>query len=217
MLHGKRRAMGLGPYPEITLGEARDLAIDARRLTAKGIDPIEASRKVKAEARAAAAKSMTFMACAEAYIKAKASEWKNEKHQQQWTNTLKAYAEPVFKNTPVSEIGSELVLKVLEPIWTTKTETASRVRQRIENILDWAKVKGYRAGENPAQWRGHLKHQLAAPGKVKDVEHFSVGNEVLHERTKGRRRDRRPGAVLHDSHRRPLRNDAGRHLGRNRF
>jgi integrase len=164
--------MGLGALDNVTLADARQMAADARKLLASGIDPIEARKASRAAAAAANTKpSMTFDACCEAYIAAHQSGWKNAKHGAQWSSTLTTYASPVFATTPVREIDTAAVLRVLEPIWSGKAETASRVRGRIERILDWAKVRGYREGENPAQWRGHLDQLLPRSSKVKRVKH----------------------------------------------
>jgi len=117
---------------------------------------------------------MTFRECAEALIASHEAGWKNAKHRQQWRNTLATYVYPVFGNLPVQAIDVGLVMKVVEPIWATKTETASRVRQRIEAILDWAAVRGYRQGDNPARWRGHLQKALPARAKIQKVKHHAA-------------------------------------------
>jgi integrase len=178
MLAGKARAMGLGALAEVSLAEAREAAAEARKLAKAGTDPIEQRDAQREGARQAAAlvaaKAMTFQQCADAYIKAHAAGWRNEKHRMQWPNTLRDYVYPVFGELPVDAIDLPLVLKVLEPIWNEKTETATRVRGRIEAILDWATVRGYRQGENPARWRGQLSHLLAKPSKVAVVEHHAA-------------------------------------------
>jgi hypothetical protein len=117
------------------------------------------------------ATSMTFGQCRDAYIAAHPPSWSNVKHSRQWTSTLATYVTPVFGMLPVASIDTGMVLRVPEPMWPTKTETASRLRGRIENILDWARVRGYRAGENPARWKGHLVHLLPAKTKVKKIKH----------------------------------------------
>ena len=137
----------------------------------KGQDPIEARRSRKAEEAAEAARQVTFEDAAESYIKSHRAGWRNAKHGDQWKNTLKTYAYPVIGSVPVRDVETGMVLKVLEPIWTTKTETANRVRGRIEAVLDWAKARGHRQGENPARWRGHLDNLLPRPGKVRRVQH----------------------------------------------
>jgi integrase len=174
MLAGRAREMGLGPLALFGLSEARAKALDARRLRHEGIDPIEARKAARLRARLDAAKTMTFMECAHGYITAHRAGWRNGKHAAQWEATLATYAGPVIGALPVPVIDTALVLKVLEPIWTAKPETAGRVRGRIEAILDWAKVRGYRTGENPARWRGHLDKLLPARSKVRKVEHHAA-------------------------------------------
>jgi integrase len=167
--------MGLGPLHIVGLAEAREKAREARRLRHEGIDPIEArvdARKTRqAEKQLAAATAMTFKGCAELYIEAHAPGWKNPKHAKQWPSTLETYVYPVFGALPVQAVDVGLVMKVLGPIWQNKPETASRVRGRIESVLDWATARGYRKGENPARWRGHLDNLLPARGKVRKVQH----------------------------------------------
>jgi integrase len=171
---GKRRDMGLGGFPDVTLAGAKHKAREKRDQIDKGIDPIADKLAKKSALAAAVAGAMTFSEATAAFIAAKESEWKNAKHGQQWRNTLATYVEPVIGSVYVGSIGLEHILRVLEPIWTTKTETASRIRGRIEIVLDWAKVRGYRKGDNPARWRGHLDKILAQPGKVKNVEHHAA-------------------------------------------
>lgn len=171
MINGKARGMGLGPLHTVSLAEARSRALAARKRLLDGIDPLEVKHREKATKQATQAKAKTFSECAEAYISAHRAGWKNEKHGAQWESTLETYAEPVFGKTPVSEIDTALVMKVLEPIWTEKTETATRVRGRIESVLDWATVRGYRSGDNPARWKGHLDHLLPKRSKVQKVVH----------------------------------------------
>lgn len=169
-LRGKAREMGLGSLNAFGLAEARERAQAARKLVADGIDPIEARRTARAQVALAEAKSITFAKCAGAYIAAHRAKWTNAKHASQWTNTLQTYCD-AFNALPVQSVDTALVLKALEPIWTTKAETASRVRARIEAVLDWATVRGYRAGENPARWRGHLDKLLPALRKNGRVKH----------------------------------------------
>lgn len=164
--HGIRREMSIGNFADTTLEQARAIALELRTKLKSGIDPLAerlADRQAEAVARA---KLMTFDECAKAYIEAHRAGWANPKHAQQWGNTLATYATPHFGALPVSEVDTGLVLACLEPIWTSKTETASRLRGRIEQILDWAAVRGYRQGENPARWRGHLDKLLAKKSKV---------------------------------------------------
>ncbi|KWH01494.1 integrase [Burkholderia territorii] len=171
MRNGKARGMGLGPVHTIGLAEARTRALDCRRLLLDGIDPIDTRDAERAAHRVAQANDVTFQHCAEKYIDAHRAAWKNAKHADQWANTLNTYAYPVFDSLPVSAIDTALVMKVLEPIWTTKTETASRVRGRIESVLDWAAVHGYRVGENPARLKGHLDKLLPKRSRVQKVKH----------------------------------------------
>ncbi|WP_321942755.1 tyrosine-type recombinase/integrase [Paraburkholderia tropica] len=171
MRDGKPRGMGLGPVHTIGLAEARVLALDCRRLLLAGTDPLDARNAERAAQRVAESNDVTFQHCAEKYIEAHRAGWKNAKHADQWTNTLTTYAYPVFNPRPVSVIDTALVMRVLEPIWTTKTETASRLRGRIESVLDWATVRGYRSGENPARLKGHLDTLLPKRSRVQKVEH----------------------------------------------
>ena len=157
---GKRRDMGLGPLDAVTLAEARHRAQEARQLVLAGQDPIEARRLARMSSALDAARAMSFRQCAEAYIAAHRAGWKNAVHARQWPSTLEAYAYPVFGALPVAAVDTGLVMKAVEPIWSTKPETASRVRGRIESILDYATARGWRAGENPARWRGHLQNLL---------------------------------------------------------
>jgi integrase len=174
MLNGRPRWMGLGPLKLFGLKEARAKALDARRLRYDGVDPIEARALRRAKARLDAAKAITFKQCADSYINAHRAGWRNGKHAAQWEATLATYAEPVIGSLPVQAIDTALVLRVLEPVWTTKPETAGRVRGRIEAILDFAKARTWREGENPARWRGHLDKLLPARGKVRRVEHHAA-------------------------------------------
>src|SRR5215510_380939 len=171
---GKTRDAGLGGYPTISLAKARQDAERCRRLVAAGIDPIEARNAERQAAFITAAKAITFEQCAQAFIAGHEAGWRNEKHRQQWTNTLKTYAYPVLGTLPVVAVDTALVMKVLEPIWVTKPETAGRVRGRIERVLDWAKVSGYRDGENPARLRGHLDNLLPKKSKVHKVQHHAA-------------------------------------------
>lgn len=171
MIAGKRREMGLGGFPDVTLAGARDAARTARAKIKVGIDPIEDAKAKRSALLAARSASVTFSEAATAYISAKEAEWSNSKHAAQWRSTLATYAFPVIGSIFVRDIEQSHILRVLEPIWLTKTETATRLRGRIENILDWARVSGYRTGDNPARWRGHLDKLLATPSKVQKPEH----------------------------------------------
>ena len=170
----KRSDIGLGPYPEVSLADARELARDHRKKVRDGIDPLQEKRDALAALRVERARTNTFEECAKAYIDAHKAGWKSDKHAKQWGATLETYAYPLFGSLPVASVDTGLVLKALRQIWDTKTETASRLRGRIENVLDWAKVSGYRDGDNPARWRGHLDKMLAARSKVQKVEHHAA-------------------------------------------
>jgi integrase len=178
MIRGKPREMGFGSLTKVSLADARRKAADARLALSNGRDPLALRREQEAE-RVAEEKltqnsAVTFDKCAESYIAAHEASWKNEKHKQQWRNTIANYVSPVFGNTPVQHIDLDLVLKVIEPIWSKKAETARRVRGRIEVILDWARVRGYRSGENPARWRGQMDQLLPARSKVAPVKHHTA-------------------------------------------
>ena len=163
----RRRDMGLGGWPDVPLGEARDRARQARRKIEEGIDPIE-SRKA---ARTVLRETPTFAECARRTIEAKRPEWKNAKHAEQWANTLETYAKPLIGTLPIDQVELRHVVEILNPIWVEKTETATRLRARIEAVLAWASASGFRKGDNPARWRGNLDAVLAKPGKVSKVAH----------------------------------------------
>ena len=173
-LDGKPREMGLGSFLTFTLADARQRATAQRKQLADGLDPLTAKRAHLLARRMADANIITFDKAAEAFIKANSPAWRNAKHGDQWRNTLATYASPVIGALPVSKIETAHVLRILSPIWSTKTETATRVRGRIEKILDWAKVQGYRSGDNPATWRGHLSEALPTPSKVADAGHHAA-------------------------------------------
>lgn len=170
-MNGRQRQMGLGSYKVLGLADARLKAGDARKLQLEGIDPIDARDAAKAEARLERAKETTFEEDARAYIKAHRPGWKNEKHAAQWSSTLETYVYPVIGKSLVRDISTTDVLRVVEPIWMRITETATRVRNRIELILDWSKVKGHRDGDNPARWKGHLDKLLPRRSRVRKVKH----------------------------------------------
>jgi integrase len=172
--NGRTRDMGLGSLNTVGLAEARAMAAECRRLRFQGIDPIEARKSERAQARLEAARSITFDDCRDRFIASHRAAWANDKHLKQWESTLKTYVTPVFGKLPVQNVDVALVLKALEPIWTTKPETAGRVRGRIERILDWAKARGFRQGENSARWRGHLDTLLASRAKVRRVTHHAA-------------------------------------------
>jgi integrase len=173
-LGGKQREMGLGALHTITLSQAREKAKECRSKLLDGIDPLEARNATKLADTLERAKAMTFDDCAKAYIAAHRGGWKNAKHAAQWSSTLATYASPIIGALPVSAVNTALIVKLLQPIWQGKTETATRVRSRIESILDWATVSHFRVGENPARWRGHLDNLLADPGKMNRVVHHAA-------------------------------------------
>jgi integrase len=164
---GRLRDHGLGSLDTWSLAEARERARKCRQLRGEGRDPIDERRAEREQAKLEAAKAMTFRQCAEAYIAAHQTGWKNPKHAAQWPATLETYVYPICGALPVQSVDVGLVMKAIEPIWTTKPETASRVRGRIESVLDWAAVRKFRKGENPARWKGHLDHLLPAPTRAK--------------------------------------------------
>ncbi len=174
VIGGKRRDMGLGQYPSVTLAMAHAKARDARELIRQGIDPIARQQAAASALRASMAEALTFKECATAYMKAHAAGWKNAKHRQQWENSLTQHAYPVIGELLVRDVKLPQVLAVLEPIWPTTNETAVRLRGRIETVLDWAAARGLRDGLNPARWRGHLDKLLAKPSKVAKVEHHAA-------------------------------------------
>ncbi|TAJ83024.1 site-specific integrase [Reyranella sp.] len=173
-LAGRRREMGVGSFPSVSLAAAREAASKARALVKAGKDPIAVREAEKAQARLQSARGVTWDKAVDLFLKAHLSSWRNPKHRQQWRNTLDTYAKPVLVGLAVAEIGTPEVTKVLDSIWQEKPETASRVRGRIERILDWAKVRGYRAGENPARWRGHLDKVFPPRAKLRKVRHHAA-------------------------------------------
>ena len=172
--HKRRHEMGLGGFPMVSLAEARDLAKGHRRQLHDGFNPLEQRRAQKQAAKLEAAKRMTFKQCAETYIAETSPAWKNRKHAAQWSSTLEAYAYPVFGDLPVQAIDTSVVVTALRAIWQAKPETASRLRGRIERILDYARVSGYRTGENPAHWRGHLDKILQHRSKLRRTKHHAA-------------------------------------------
>ena len=175
MIGSKRCDVGLGSYPEITLAKAHERARLAKDSIRNGVDPIAQRRSKSATVQ------WTFERCANAFIAAHEPSWKNPKHGQQWRNTLATYANTVFGSLHVRDVGKAQVLQAIEPYWSTKTETMSRLRNRIEVVLSWATVRGYRTGENPAAWRGNLDQVLPKPSKVtKVVSHRALDYEAMH-------------------------------------
>jgi len=168
---GKERFMGLGPSHSVGLADARELARAARTRLALGKDPLDERNAEIQAAKVEKLSNSDFDTCAAEYIKSRQDEWKSEKHRKQWETSLKVHASPHIGKLAVRRITTPLVMKVLQPIWKTKTETASRIRERIERILSWAAKQGYREGENPARWDGHLEELLPKPSKLKKVVH----------------------------------------------
>lgn len=185
MLNGKARDVGIGAAGQggMTLADARDKASALRLKVKAGIDPLEerksAAAQALADAQAAKVAGTTFRDVADAYIAANEESWRNPKHRQQWRNTLESYVYPAIGELPVADVGTPHVLKILEPIWKAKPETASRVRGRIETVLDSAKARGYREGENPARWRGHLAQILPARTRLSRGHHRAMPYEEV--------------------------------------
>jgi len=174
MLAGRPRWMGLGPLHTIGLSEARIRASEYRKQRLDGVDPIESRKAARQQSRLEAARAITFKDCAAKFIEDRKAGWHNAKHAEQWRATLATYAEPELGSLSVQSIDAALVMRVLRPIWDKKPETASRLRGRIEAVLDWAKVHGYRAGDNPARWRGHLDKLLPARARVRKINHHAA-------------------------------------------
>jgi hypothetical protein len=173
--NGRRHDVGLGPLHTVSLAAARQRAQRCREQRLDGVDPLAARKDARTAARIEMATTMSFKVCAEAYIATHQAGWRNPKHRAQWPATLATYAYPVFGELPVQVINTGLVLRAIEPIWMTKSETASRLRGRIESVIGWAATKGYRQpGENPARWKDHLENLLPAKSKVRRVEHHAA-------------------------------------------
>ncbi|WP_175811881.1 tyrosine-type recombinase/integrase [Burkholderia contaminans] len=171
---GREGLIQIGPYPRVTLEAARSARNTHREVVWRGDDPAILRKQEKAERKAKVVSALTFKQCALAYVEARSAEWSSEKYRQLWVRSLAAYAYPVIGALRPADVTTDLVMRVLEPLWLTKNETASRLRARIETILDWAKVRGLRSGENPARWTGHLEQLLASPRKVKQVQHYAA-------------------------------------------
>ena len=168
---GRRREAGIGPYPEVSVAQARQVAAEMRLKARQGIDPIAERQAAQDALRAAQAKALTFDLAARRYLAAKEGEFRNAKHRKQWQSTLERYASPIIGALAVDRIELAHIVQVLEPIWRSKTETASRLRGRLEKVLDYATVRGFRDGANPARWKGNLDAILPAPSKLKQVTH----------------------------------------------
>ncbi|HXY05439.1 MAG TPA: tyrosine-type recombinase/integrase [Burkholderiaceae bacterium] len=182
MVGGKRRDIGLGSYPENGVARAREKALEAKDEIKKGQDPILAKKAARAAIRAERDRAITFGKAAEEYIAAHEAEWRNGKHADQWRNTIKTYAEPYIGNVLVRDVNTAHIVRILEQkeetdsptLWVGKNETASRLRGRLECILDWGAVRGLRTGENPARWRGHLDHLLPNISRAKRIQHHAA-------------------------------------------
>jgi integrase len=172
-VNGKLRDMGLGPIHTVGLVEARRRAQQHRLARLDGIDPLDLKKARQADAKLKAARAMTFKACAEGYMAANRAGW-GTRHAAIWEQSIVDHAYPVLGDLPVQAIDTALLMRAIEPLWATKTETASRVRGRIETVLDWAGTRGYRTGENPARWKGHLENLLPRRSRVAPVEHFAA-------------------------------------------
>lgn len=174
MVGSKRRNIGLGAFPEVSLARAREKAAAAKELIANGLDPVEEKQSAKRILVASQLSRMTFDDAAREYIKMKSKEFRNPRQAQQWTNSLATYASPHIGKIPVSEIELPQIKSVLDPIWETKTDTATRIRSRLENILGWCAVNGYRKNENPARWSGYLDEIYPSFGKIKKRKHHTA-------------------------------------------
>jgi integrase len=174
MLANRRREMGLGPYPAVSLGAARKAAADARSLVKAGRDPIDARKAERKRKRLDEAKGTTFDEAAEQFITSNEAAWRSAAHRAQWRISLATYASPIIGSMAVEAVGVAEIIRILKPLWQGKVETASRLRGRIERVLDWARVHGLRTGENPARWRGHLDKLLPALAQVHKVKHFAA-------------------------------------------
>jgi integrase len=173
-LNGRTRDMGLGSLATFSLAEARQAALEARKLHAVGIDPIERRNAQRAQDLSRKVKTVTFRQAADAYIDAHRSGWKNAKHAEQWRSTLETYVYPTIGDVAVDDVDTGMLVRILEPIWSKKAETANRVRGRIERILSRAASRGHRSGQNPAHWRGHLENILPARSRVAPVRHHAA-------------------------------------------
>lgn len=171
MRQGKARSMGLGPVHTVSLAKARLAAHSCREQLHAGLDPLVVKKERQDAERMEHARALSFRDCATQYHLSHKDAWKNKKHADQWANTISTYAYPTLGDLPIADVNVELVMKVLDPIWKVKTETASRLRGRIESVIDWATAHGYRHGDNPARWKGHLDHLLMSR---------SAANKVIH-------------------------------------
>jgi integrase len=197
-VNGRDRYMGLGSTLDVSLAEAREEAAKARKLRREGLDPLEEKRARRAAIEREQATAITFDECRDRYIAAHRASWRSAKHAAQWTDALSQHISPTIGAMPVREIDTADVLRALEPVWLKRPVTAGRLRGRVESILDWAKVRGYRDGENPARWGGHLKHTLAAHKAVHRVKHHPAlpYNEIGAFMVKLRERGDLPATAL---------------------
>lgn len=179
MDHGKAKTVGLGGYPSTSLQIAREKAQTLRDARTGGVDPAQAKKEAIREQKLQLATAKTFETCALEFIEYSRPKWKNVKHGQQWTNTLTQYAFPVIGKSSISDIHSDDIVRILEPIWQTKNETASRLRGRIQSVLDWATVNGWRKGENPARLKGHMQYLLPQVRKGAKKHHLSLPYDKL--------------------------------------
>lgn len=181
MDHGKARSVGLGGYPSTSLQKAREKAQAMRDARTGGVDPAQAKKAAVREQKLQLAKAKTFETCALEFIEYSRPSWKSAKHGQQWTNTLTQYAFPVIGKTGIGDVHADDIVRILDPIWQSKQETASRLRGRIESVLDWATVKGWRQGDNPARLKGHLEYLLPKVRAGTQRHHASLPYEKIPE------------------------------------
>ena len=170
----KRRYIGLGSYPATSLAKAKERVREYRELVTQGIDPIEQKKEIQSALKARQAKEITFKECAINYIDTHSNAWKSKRTHQDWPRSLEAYAYPTIGKMLVKDVEQSHILTILNPIWTDKTETATRVRNRIEAVLDWAAASGYRERDNPARWKGRLDKLLPSPSKIAKVKHHTA-------------------------------------------
>ncbi len=168
----KRREIGLGAFPEVSLARAREKAAETKDAIRSGIDPVEARKAARSALVASQRQGLTFIEAFEKYAAKKLPELRTERYRNQWRATVEKYAFPELGNMLVQNISRDDILRVLHPIWETRTETATKVRQRVEKTLDYAKAAGHRTGDNPAAWRGNLELALSAPGKIAPKENY---------------------------------------------
>jgi integrase len=173
-LRGVRREMGLGSLQDFTLAEARQRHRVLRQQVSDGIDPLAERRQRNAERAAESARAVTFRYCFEQCVASHEGGWRNAEHRRQWRTSIEQDVLPVIGDLAIDDIGTPHIIRALEPIWKLKPETASRTRGRIERVLAWATVRGFRSGDNPARWRGHLQEMFPAVGKVAKVNHHEA-------------------------------------------